>query len=118
MGTIGVEVGGHSSWIRSRSLQKDFIKPQMVAYLRMNRIVVSSEGDGSCKVFDADTYKLIDTVKYSDDADQLRYDSVAEARVMSLMATKPRARSACLTQTTDKKVGEVLSSRPSGNHSS
>jgi DNA-binding beta-propeller fold protein YncE len=50
-------------------------KPQMVAYLPdSNRIVVSNEGDGSCKVFDADTYKLIDTVKFEDDADQLRYD--------------------------------------------
>src|SRR5579864_5977589 len=51
----------------------------MVAYLpESNRIVVSNEGDGSCKVFDADTYKLIDTVKFSDDADQLRYDPVAK----------------------------------------
>jgi DNA-binding beta-propeller fold protein YncE len=52
-----------------------FNKPQMVAYLPdLNRIVVSNEGDGSCKILDADTYKLIDTVKFSDDADQLRYD--------------------------------------------
>jgi DNA-binding beta-propeller fold protein YncE len=52
-----------------------FNKPQMVAYLPdSNRIVVSNEGDGSCKILDADTYKLIDTVKFSDDADQLRYD--------------------------------------------
>lgn len=52
-----------------------FAKPQMVVYLPdSNRIVVSNEGDGSCEIFDADTYKLIDTVKYSDDADQLRYD--------------------------------------------
>lgn len=51
----------------------------MVAFLPdMNRIVVSSEGDGSCKILDAATYKLIDTVKFSDDADQLRYDPVAK----------------------------------------
>lgn len=51
----------------------------MVAYLpESNRIVVSNEGDGSCKIFDSDTYKLIDTVKFSDDADQLRYDSVTK----------------------------------------
>jgi hypothetical protein len=52
-----------------------FGKPQMVAYIpESNRIVVSNESDGSCKIFDADTYKLIDSVKYSEDADQLRYD--------------------------------------------
>src|ERR1700733_8400375 len=64
---------------RVHNIRADFSKPQMVAYLPdSNRIVVSSEGDGSCKVFDADTYKLIDTVKFSDDADQLRYDPVAK----------------------------------------
>ncbi len=52
-----------------------FIKPQMAMYLpESNRIVVSSEGDGSCKILDGETYKVIDTVKFPDDADQLRYD--------------------------------------------
>ena len=56
-----------------------FGKPQMVVYIPdSNRIVVSNESDGSCKIFDADTYKLIDSVKYSEDADQLRYDPVTK----------------------------------------
>jgi DNA-binding beta-propeller fold protein YncE len=60
---------------RVHIINEGLTKPQMVAYLPdSNRIVVSNEGDGSCKVFDADTYKLIDTVKFEDDADQLRYD--------------------------------------------
>ena len=64
---------------RVHSIRAEFSKPQMVAYLPdSNRIVVSSEGDGSCKVFDADTYKLIDTVKFPDDADQLRYDPLTK----------------------------------------
>ena len=51
----------------------------MVAFLPgLNRIVVSSEGDGSCKILDAKTYQMVDTVKFSDDADQLRYDPVAK----------------------------------------
>jgi hypothetical protein len=59
-----------------RSIKQDFRKPQMALYLAdSNRLVVSNEGDGSCKVFDADTYKLLDTVKFPEDADQLRYDS-------------------------------------------
>src|ERR1700733_12852342 len=64
---------------RGHSINEGLTKPQMIAYLPdSNRIVVSNEGDGSCKIFDADTYKLIDTVKFSDDADQLRYDPVAK----------------------------------------
>jgi DNA-binding beta-propeller fold protein YncE len=78
-GNDSVEVIDTARGKRIRSIQEGFSKPQMVAYLpESNRIVVSNEGDGSCKVFDADTYKLIDTVKFSDDADQLRYDPVAK----------------------------------------
>lgn len=52
-----------------------FGRPQMSLYLPgLNRIVVSNEIDGSCMIFDADSYKLMDSVKYSEDADQLRYD--------------------------------------------
>lgn len=61
------------------TIQAGFNRPQMAAYLPdFNRIVVSNEGDGSCKIFDAETYKLIDTVKFSDDADQIRYDPAAK----------------------------------------
>ena len=55
---------------RIQSIHAGFIKPQMALYLpESNRIVVSSEGDGSCKILDGDTYKVIDTVKFPDDAD-------------------------------------------------
>ena len=78
-GNDSVEVLDTARGRRDRSIQEGFSKPQMVAYLPdMNRIVVSSEGDGSCTVLDADTCRLIDTVKFSDDADQLRYDPVAK----------------------------------------
>jgi hypothetical protein len=78
-GNDSVEVIDTARGKRVHSIQEGFIKPQMVAYLpESNRIVVSSEGDGTCKILDADTYKLIDTVKFSDDADQLRYDRVAK----------------------------------------
>lgn len=60
------------------SIQEGLSKPQMVEYIpESNRIVVSNEGDGSCRIFDAGTYKLIDTVKFAEDADQIRYDPVA-----------------------------------------
>src|SRR5258708_8812013 len=60
---------------RIQSIHAGFIKPQMALYLpESNRIVVSSEGDGSCKILDGGTYKVIDTVKLPYDANQLRYD--------------------------------------------
>lgn len=78
-GNDSVEVIDTARGRRARSIQEGFSKPQMVAYIpESNRIVVSSEGDGTCKILDADTYKLIDTVKFSDDADQLRYDPASK----------------------------------------
>jgi DNA-binding beta-propeller fold protein YncE len=78
-GNDSVEVLEVQRGRRVHSIQTGFSKPQMVAYLsESNRIVVSNEGDGSCKIFDADTYKLIDTVKFPDDADQLRYDPITK----------------------------------------
>lgn len=51
-------------------------EPQGVAYIPDdNRIVVSNSGDGSCKIFDGETYKLIASVQFPADADQLRYDA-------------------------------------------
>jgi len=74
-GNDSVEVLDVARGRRIQSIHAGFIKPQMVAYIpESNRIVVSNEGDGTCKIFDATTYKLVDTVKFADDADQLRYD--------------------------------------------
>ena len=78
-GNDSVEVLEVQRGKRVHSIHEGFSKPQMALYLPdLNRIVVSNEGDGSCKVLDADTYKLVDTVKFSDDADQLRYDPVTK----------------------------------------
>jgi DNA-binding beta-propeller fold protein YncE len=78
----------------------------MVAYLPdMNRIVVSSEGDGSCKVLDAATYKLIETVRFSDDADQLRYDASAK-RVYVGYGDGAESAIGVFDATTNTKIGE------------
>ena len=54
-------------------------EPQGVAYIpESNRIVVSNSGSGACQVFDGATYNLIATVKFPDDADQLRYDPASK----------------------------------------
>jgi len=74
-GNDSVEVSDVARGRRIQSIRAGFIKPQMATYIpELNRIVVSNEGDGSCKILDGDTYKVIDTVKFPDDADQLRYD--------------------------------------------
>jgi DNA-binding beta-propeller fold protein YncE len=74
-GNDSVEVLDVARGKRIESLHAGFLKPQMVLFLPdLNRFVVSNEGDGSCKIFDAETYKLLGTVKFPDDADQLRYD--------------------------------------------
>jgi hypothetical protein len=74
-GNDSVEVLDVARGKRIQSIHAGFSKPQMAMYLPdQNRIVVSSEGDGSCKILDGETYKVVDTVKFPDDADQLRYD--------------------------------------------
>ncbi|HET6145745.1 MAG TPA: YncE family protein [Candidatus Acidoferrales bacterium] len=105
-GNDSVEVIDTARGIRARSIKEGFIKPQMVSYLPdLNRIVVASEGDGTCKIFDADTYRLIDTVKYSDDADQLRYDPAAK-RVYVGYGDEAESAIGIFDAATNKKVGE------------
>jgi DNA-binding beta-propeller fold protein YncE len=103
-GNDSVEVLDAQRGMRIHSIQEGFVKPQMVAYLPdSNRIVVSSEGDGTCKILDADTYKLIDTVKFSDDADQLRYDPVAR-RVYVAYGDEEESAIGVIDATTNKRL--------------
>src|SRR5215471_16397567 len=102
-GNDSVEVLDTARGRRDRSVQEGFSKPQMVVYLPdMNRIVVSNEGDGSCKILDANTYKVIDTVKFSDDADQLRYDPSAKRVYVGY----GDGAIGVFDATTNKKIGE------------
>jgi len=102
-GNDSVEVVDTARGRRDRSLKEGFIKPQMVAYLPdLNRIVVSNEGDGSCKILDATAYQLIDTVKFSDDADQLRYDPAAKR----IYVGYGDGAIGVFDATTNKKIGE------------
>lgn len=53
-------------------------EPQGVAFLPdLNRIVVTSDGGGTCTIFDATTYARVGSVSFGDDADQIRYDAAA-----------------------------------------
>ncbi|MBI5377902.1 MAG: YncE family protein, partial [Thaumarchaeota archaeon] len=50
-------------------------EPQGVLFVpEYNKVFVANGGDGTVQMFDADSYNLIKSVKFSDDADNLRYD--------------------------------------------
>jgi DNA-binding beta-propeller fold protein YncE len=64
---------------RIRTLTGAFNRPQAALYMPdLNRLAVSNSEDGTVKIFDGDSFKLIDTVKFPDDADNLRYDAGAK----------------------------------------
>jgi DNA-binding beta-propeller fold protein YncE len=44
-----------------------------------NRLFVASGGDGTVKIFDGGTFQLLQTVKLSSDADNIRYEARASA---------------------------------------
>ena len=78
-GNDTVEVMGVRRARRIRTISGGFNEPQAVAYLpESNRIVVSNSGDGTCQIRDGTTYKLLSTVKFPGDADQLRYDPASK----------------------------------------
>jgi DNA-binding beta-propeller fold protein YncE len=54
----------------------DLIQPQAAYYdPSTNRLFVPSGGDGTVKSFDGGTFQLLQTVKLSSDADNVRYDA-------------------------------------------
>ena len=64
---------------RIHTITGAFNRPQAALYLPdLNRLAVSNSEDGTVKIFDGDSYKLIDTVKFPDDADNMRYDAAAK----------------------------------------
>jgi WD40 repeat protein len=55
---------------------KSLNKPQNSYYVAsVNRLFVSSGGDGTVKIFNGTTYELQKTVQLSEDADNIRYDA-------------------------------------------
>ncbi|HUY15045.1 MAG TPA: hypothetical protein VMX16_15665 [Terriglobia bacterium] len=53
-------------------------EPQGVVYVaESRRIYVANGGDGACRVFVGDTYKLLQVIRFASDADNVRYDATA-----------------------------------------
>jgi YVTN family beta-propeller protein len=54
-------------------------EPQGIAYLPdLKRIAIANGKDGSCRIFDGDTYKLLKSVDFKEDGDNVRYDAEAK----------------------------------------
>ncbi len=66
---LDLQAGKHTYRIRGLK------EPQGVVYIpELNKIFVTNGGDGTCQIFDGDSFRLVETVKFSDDADNIRYD--------------------------------------------
>src|SRR5262247_4532618 len=53
-------------------------EPQGVGFIpEFNKIYVANAKSGACDVFDASSFEVIKSVKFSDDADNIRYDAAA-----------------------------------------
>ncbi len=53
-------------------------EPQGVVYVaESRRIFVANGGDGACRVFADNTYKLLQVIRFASDADNVRYDATA-----------------------------------------
>jgi hypothetical protein len=51
-------------------------QPQGLFYLASKNELVAADGsDGSCRIYDAASFRLLDTVKFNADADNIRYDA-------------------------------------------
>lgn len=67
---LDVQTGKHLRTIA------DLAEPQGVYYdPSTNRLFVACANDGATKVFDAGTFQLLEAVKFSGDADNIRYDA-------------------------------------------
>ena len=53
-------------------------EPQGLGFVPdFNKLFVANANGGSCDVFDGSSYKRIKSIKFSDDADNVRYDATA-----------------------------------------
>jgi DNA-binding beta-propeller fold protein YncE len=75
LGNNTVEVIDIKGGKRARTITQ-LQEPQGILYLaEANRLYVANGKDGSVRIFDATSYSLLKSLEYSDDADNLRYDS-------------------------------------------
>jgi hypothetical protein len=64
---------------RLDTITKNIKEPQGIAYVsEYDKLFVSNGADGKVNVFNATSYKWIDSINFYDDADNIRYDNVSK----------------------------------------
>lgn len=75
LGSNAVEVLDLKTHRIIRSI-RDLREPQGICYLGdLNALAVANGGDGTCRIFDASSFRLLHSVDLSEDADNIRFDS-------------------------------------------
>ncbi len=69
----------HNNGKRLKSITDGITEPQGVDYVpKYNKLFVSNGGDGKVNIFNATSYKLIDSIDFHNDADNIRYDNISK----------------------------------------
>src|SRR5882757_11590395 len=67
----------------------DLAEPQGVFYdVSTNRLFVACGSDGATKIFDGTTFQVLATVKFPDDADNIRYDARGKRAIVGYAGAK------------------------------
>jgi DNA-binding beta-propeller fold protein YncE len=90
-------------------------KPQGVFYSPdFNTLFVDNGGDGTCKIYTGDTFKLIDSLPLGEDADHVGYDPATKYLYAGYGSTKSGALGIIDTHT-NKHIGDIKTEgRPGG----
>ncbi len=79
-------------------------EPQGMAFVPdLNRLFVACGGDGTLRIYDTRTFRQISTLKYSSDADNVRYDPVGKR----IYVGYGEGAIAAVDPSSGKKLGEV-----------
>jgi DNA-binding beta-propeller fold protein YncE len=82
-------------------------EPQGVVYVaEMNKLFVANGTDGKLRIYDGDSFKLVDTVNIGEDADNVRYDP-AEKRIYVAYGGDEEGGIAVIDPATDKRLRDI-----------
>jgi DNA-binding beta-propeller fold protein YncE len=82
-------------------------EPQGMAYVEeMNKLFVANGTDGKLRIYDGDSFKLVDTVNIGEDADNVRYDP-AEKRIYVAYGGDQEGGIAVIDPATGKRLEDV-----------
>jgi hypothetical protein len=114
LGNHTVEVIDIKSGTRVRTLS-NLPEPQGLYYdASTNRLFVACSMDGTTRIYDGATFQLLNTVKFSDDADNIRYDArgkrvlVGYGGEKALRGRPEGAGALGIMDTNGKNTGEIV----------